>query len=101
MPQFDVKMKILGELHEYPHWLNLEEASNIALIEKTLKKQLQGEAKTIIKKFQRLKVDPLGFGDQVRRREKGWDYKEFQKQYPDIKINVTTEVEVVESGVIE
>lgn len=101
VPQFDVKMKILGELHEYPHWLNLEEASNIALVEKTFKKQLHGEANTIISKFQRLRVDPLGFGDQVRRREKGWDYKEFQKQYPDIRINVSTEVEVVESGVIE
>ncbi len=101
VPQFDVKMKIFGEIHEYPHWLNLEKVSNLNLIEKTFKNQVHEEAEKIIKKFQRLQVDPLGFGDQVRRREKGWDYKDFQKQYPDIKINVTTEVEVVESGVIE
>ncbi|MET3727262.1 spore germination protein [Fictibacillus halophilus] len=101
VPQFNVKMKILGEIHEYPHWLNLEQAENIALIKKTLKGQLQDEAQGIVKKFQQLQVDPLGFGDQVRRRERGWDYKVFLKQYPSMKINVTTEVDIVETGVIE
>lgn len=101
VPQFNVKMNILGEIHEYPHWLNLEQPANIALIEKTLKKQLQDEAQGIVKKFQKLKVDPLGLGDQVRRREKGWDYEVFKKQYPSMKIKVSTEVDVVETGVIE
>ncbi|MBH0169587.1 Ger(x)C family spore germination protein [Fictibacillus sp. 18YEL24] len=101
VPQFNIKMKILGEIHEYPHWLNLEQPANIALIEKTLKKQLQDEAQGIVKKFQKLKVDPLGLGDQVRRREKGWDYQVFKKQYPSMKIKVSTEVDVVETGVIE
>jgi spore germination protein len=101
VPEFDVNLKIFGEIHEYPPWLNLEEKPNIDLIEKTLKKQINKEAKKITAKFQRLNVDPLGFGDQVRRREKKWDFKRFQEQYPDMKITVSTEIEIVESGVIE
>jgi spore germination protein len=101
VPEFEVKLKILGEIHEYPPWLNLEEKPNIDLIENTFKKQINKDAKKIITKFQRLNVDPLGFGDQVRRREKNWDFKRFQEQYPDMKITVSTEIEIVESGVIE
>jgi spore germination protein len=101
VPEFDVKLKILGEIHEYPPWLNLEEKPNIDLIEETFKKQINKEAKKITAKFQKLNVDPLGFGDQVRRREKGWNFKKFQKQYPDMKITISTEVDIVESGVIE
>jgi spore germination protein len=101
VPEFEVKMKILGEIHEYPPWLNLEEKHNIELIEKTFKKQVEKDAKKIIAKFQRLQIDPLGLGDQVRRREKGWDFKTFKKQYPDMKIKLTTDIEIVESGVIE
>lgn len=101
VPEFDVRLKILGEIHEYPPWLNLEEKPNIVLIEKAFKKQINKEAKKIIAKFQGLNVDPLGFGDQVRRREKNWNFKEFQKQYPDMKINVSTDIDIVESGVIE
>ena len=101
VPEFDVKLEILGEIHEYPPWLNLEEKPNIDLIENTFKKQINKDAKKIIAKFQKLKVDPLGFGDQVRRREKNWNFKRFQEQYPDMKITVSTEIEIVESGVIE
>ncbi|MBY6036766.1 Ger(x)C family spore germination protein [Fictibacillus nanhaiensis] len=101
VPEFTVKMKILGEIHEYPPWLNLEQKSDIDLIEKTFTKKVKREAETIIQKFQKLQIDPLGFGDQVRRREKGWDYKKFKTQYPDMKVNVSTDVEIVESGVIE
>jgi spore germination protein len=101
VPEFDVKVKILGEIHEYPPWLNLEEKSNVVLIEKTFKEQINKETKKLIAKFQRLRIDPLGLGDQVRRREKNWNFETFKKQYPDLKINVKTDVEIVESGVIE
>lgn len=101
VPEFQIKMKILGEIHEYPPWLNLELKPNIELIEKTFKKQVNDQAVEMIDKFQKLKIDPLGLGDQVRRREKNWDFKQFKEQYPDMKIKVTTDVEIVESGVIE
>jgi spore germination protein len=101
VPEFDVKLKILGEIHEYPPWLNLEEEPNIKLIEKTFSKQINQEANKIIAKFQRLNVDPLGFGDQVRRRERNWDFKKFKEQYPNMKVKISTDIEIVESGVIE
>lgn len=62
---------------------------------------VEKDAKKIIAKFQRLQIDPLGLGDQVRRREKGWDFITFKKQYPDMKIKLTTDIEIIESGVIE
>ncbi|MCM3718194.1 Ger(x)C family spore germination protein [Fictibacillus phosphorivorans] len=101
VPEFNIKLKILGEIHEYPPWLDLENKQNIQLVEKTLTKEINKDAKKIIAKFQRLNVDPLGLGDQVRRREKNWVFKRFKEQYPDMKISVSTDFEIVESGVIE
>jgi spore germination protein len=40
---------------------------------------VEKDAKKIIAKFQRLQIDPLGLGDQVRRREKRLELYNFQK----------------------
>jgi spore germination protein len=101
VPEFHIDIKISGEIHEYPPWLNLELQPNIKLIEDAFKKEVNQQAEDMIKNFQRLHIDPLGLGDQVRRREKNWNFKEFEKQYQDIKITVSTDVDIVESGVIE
>ncbi|WNB92894.1 Ger(x)C family spore germination protein [Bacillus sp. NEB1478] len=101
IPEFHIDIKILGEIHEYPPWLNLELPANIKLIEDTFKKDVDKQSKEMMKKFQQLHIDPLGLGDQVRRREKYWNFKDFEKNYRKLKIKVSTNIDIVESGVIE
>ncbi|MFC7370926.1 Ger(x)C family spore germination protein [Fictibacillus iocasae] len=100
-PKFNIQASILGEIHEYPHWLNLEQKSNINLIERAFKKDIEKQAKDMIAKFQKLRIDPLGLGDQVRRRERGWAFEEYKKQYQNMEIKVSAKIEIVQTGIIE
>ncbi|MFC0187572.1 Ger(x)C family spore germination protein [Fictibacillus aquaticus] len=100
-PKFTLNATILGEIHEYPHWLNLEQKPSIDLVESAFKKEIDMQAAAMVSKFQELGIDPLGLGDQLRRRERGWDFAKYREQYKDMEINVSTKVKIVQTGIIE
>ena len=70
-------------------------------IEKQMEQDVKEEAEILIKKFQALKVDPLGLGEQVRSRTRNWDEKKWEDMYPTINVNVNMDVKITESGVVE
>jgi spore germination protein len=94
-----IKIKVEAILREYSGG-NVDKAM-IKKIEKAMKKDIEEKANRMIKKFQKLKIDPLGVGEQVRTRTRKWDMKKFDKQYPTLPIKVEAKVKVIETGVIE
>ena len=70
-------------------------------IEKQMEQDVKEQAEILIKKFQALKVDPLGLGEQVRSRTRNWDEKKWNDMYPTINVKVNMDVKITESGVVE
>lgn len=70
-------------------------------IGKQMEQDLKEQAEMMIKKFQALKVDPLGLGEQVRSRTRNWDEKKWNDMYPTINVKVKVDVKILESGVVE
>ncbi len=70
-------------------------------IEKQMEQDIKEQAEILIKKFQALKVDPLGLGEQVRSRTRNWDEKKWNDMYPTINVKVKMDVKITESGVVE
>jgi spore germination protein len=66
-----------------------------------MEQDIKEQAEIMIKKFQVLKVDPLGLGEQVRSRTRNWDEKKWNNMYPTIHVKVKLDVEIIESGVVE
>ncbi|WP_419180568.1 Ger(x)C family spore germination C-terminal domain-containing protein [Bacillus salipaludis] len=46
----------------------------------------------LIQSFQKLKIDPIGLGDEVRSRTRNLNDRKWLTQYPSAKINVKVHV---------
>lgn len=73
----------------------------IRKIEKKMENVLKKRAEKLIVKLQKLDVDPLGVGEQVRTRTRSWDKKEWEKLYPNIPFQVNVKLNILESGAVE
>ncbi|MFS0599840.1 Ger(x)C family spore germination protein [Peribacillus frigoritolerans] len=73
----------------------------IKIIEDKMSKDVKERSEKLVRNFQKLHVDPLGIGEQVRTRTRSWDKKKWDEIYTSIPINVNAKVEILESGVVE
>ena len=73
----------------------------IRKIEKKMEEELKRRAEKLIVKLQKLDVDSLGVGEQVRTRTRSWNKKEWEKLYPTIPFQVNVKMNILESGAVE
>ncbi|MFD6209707.1 Ger(x)C family spore germination protein [Peribacillus sp. NPDC060253] len=94
-----IKLEIKAMLREYTgKEIN---PKMIKIIEDKMSKYVKGRSEDLVRNFQKLHVDPLGVGEQVRTRTRSWDKKKWDEIYTSIPINVEAKVEILESGVVE
>ncbi|MCM3567132.1 Ger(x)C family spore germination protein [Neobacillus mesonae] len=98
-PEVTVELTVKGIIRESKKIRTSEAA--VERIRKGMEKQLEDQADEMIRTFQKAQIDPLGFGHEVRSRMRGFDYKKWLEQYPNLKIKVKTQVDILEKGVIE
>ncbi|WP_419881541.1 Ger(x)C family spore germination protein [Peribacillus sp. B-H-3] len=55
----------------------------------------------MMKKFQKLHVDPLGLGEKMRSKTRNFDFKEWKEKYPKMDITVKMDVELSQSGIVD
>lgn len=99
-PEITINVQIKGIIRQHSG----EKIHPKKLYEKTeqqMEQDVQEQAEIMIKKFQALKVDPLGLGEQVRSRTRNWDEKKWNDMYPTINVKVKVDVKITESGVVE
>ncbi|MFB5660474.1 Ger(x)C family spore germination protein [Alteribacillus sp. HJP-4] len=96
-PVISVNLDMKGFINEYSG--EKLTPSKVKQIKKKVKREIQQNAEKLIKEFQEQEVDPIGFGDQVKTRTRQWDEKNWNEKYPDLDIQVTTNVQIVHSGV--
>lgn len=69
-------------------------------IEQNMEEEIETKGKEMIKKFQDLKIDPLGIGFQVKHRSRNWSKEKWDELYPGTEVKVEAEVEISEAGVV-
>lgn len=74
---------------------------NLDLIQRQMKKTLEKEGNAIIKKIQKLNVDPLRIGDRVRTYDRNWTKEKWVDIYPHITIHLNVDVNLAQTGIIE
>lgn len=96
---FNVKMQ--GTIVESTGTLNLKSVKTIESIQKQMEKQFKEKAQKMIKRFQKLGVDPLCIGTHVRSHDRSWNKQWWDKMYPRVHIHVNVDVDIQQTGALD
>ncbi|MDF2649610.1 MAG: Ger(x)C family spore germination protein [Paenibacillus sp.] len=89
-----ISLKLFVDINDFSNKNDLQE------LKQQMGQHFSSEIKSMLEKFQRNHVDPIGFGDLYRGRQKKWSEQEFHNQtYPNLTFEVNTEIVIIHSGV--
>ena len=54
-----------------------------------------------MRKFQELKIDPLGIGEKVRSHFRNFDKEAWKDRYPTVPVEFDMKVRIVNTGITE
>ncbi|MFB4163465.1 Ger(x)C family spore germination protein [Alteribacillus sp. JSM 102045] len=101
-PKYDIELKIQGEITDHTGNIDLSDPKQVAEIETSVGNQIKTEGDKLIKRFQELKIDPIGFGEKYRSKTRNWKPNEWKENiYPETKANVKVDLKILQSGAIE
>ncbi|TYR81772.1 Ger(x)C family spore germination protein [Priestia megaterium] len=98
-PRILIDLTIDTEIKISPSWFNLNK--HVLELEQVLNEQFNEEVERLVLLFQEYNIDPLGLGEKVRATSRNWDYQRFKDIYPDIKTTVHTNVNILNTGIVE
>ncbi|MDM5317143.1 Ger(x)C family spore germination protein [Fictibacillus sp. b24] len=99
-PAIDIVVKIKGRISEAPK-IPVSKPPLVEQLERATEKEMSEKINKMVDKLQKWNVDPIGLGDLARSRRRGFNFEQWEKQYPDIPINVKVKVEIVQAGITE
>lgn len=95
----DVEIKIEGLIREYTG--AMVTTGVVKKIEKEFENQINKEAMAMIKELQEMEIDPIGFGQFIKTKTRGFDFKRWEDEYKNLTVNVKTDVIITEVGIVE
>ncbi|MGD6901994.1 Ger(x)C family spore germination protein [Bacillus infantis] len=97
--ELKVEINIKGIIREYSgKQLTIKEIKGV---EKNFENLIDRETEALITRFQKEGIDPVGIGALVKSKTRGFDFKKWEDEYKRMSVKVTSNVEILESGVIE
>lgn len=94
-----VEIKIKGLIREYTG--KIITPAGIKEIEKEFENEVNNEASAMIKNFQEQGIDPVGFGQFIKSKTRGFDFKRWEDEYKNLTVHVKTDVVITEVGIVE
>ncbi|ALS25234.1 MULTISPECIES: Ger(x)C family spore germination protein [Paenibacillus] len=99
IPKIAIDLTMDTEIKDVPPGTLLTGTKNLRDLEKLIGKHFNDDIRNLISLFQKHRTDPLGLGDLVRTKSRNWDYKRFQDEiYPQLKTEVNTKVNIIQTG---
>ncbi|WP_096154902.1 MULTISPECIES: Ger(x)C family spore germination protein [Bacillus] len=100
-PTINIHLAVDGVLKEYGGE-DIADDERAKEIQENISDKLISESMNLIKQFQEIGVDPLGLGYEVKTRKRGFDIKKWEDQtYPNVEVNVTSNVRIIGTGIVE
>lgn len=94
-----INIEIYGIIREYTGKALTPEI--IKEVEKKLEDQVERESVKLLKRFQELGIDPVGFGQMMKQQERNFDFNKWEDEYKQLTFDVKCDVVIGETGVIE
>ncbi|MBS8265807.1 Ger(x)C family spore germination protein [Mesobacillus boroniphilus] len=101
--EFELKIKLNTRLLEINQAVDLKNPANLKQIDKKLSEKIEKDLGDFITKAKELGSDPFGLGEIYRKSVRGSNLttEKWHEMYPDSKVNVKVDLEIVRTGVVE
>lgn len=101
-PHFRCHIHFRGEITDYTGPLTLTKDETMNKIEEGMARQIATKGEELLKRFQSLGIDPVGLGEKYRSHTRDWKPEVWHDSiYEQATVEVTAEVEIVQSGITE
>lgn len=98
-PHFLLKMHLSGILDDYNGDLDLTDDKNLIKLESKIDKQLEKEAYSLIKTFQKYKVDPVGFGNVIKAHyPRPWSKEKWDDAMANATFKIQIHTDIISTG---
>ncbi|RAP74717.1 Ger(x)C family spore germination protein [Paenibacillus montanisoli] len=97
-PVILIKIKMKVSVREKPEYIRFETKEDISALERKLAAYLVKKAEDFISLCKSKQVDPIGLGDFMRSKSRGWNEKDFQASYPSLKAKIRIDLKIVQSS---
>lgn len=101
--QFELKISLKTRLLEINQALDLKNPAYLKQLETRLDEKITSDIENLIKKARELGADPFGFGEIYRKsvRHANLTSEKWHSMYPESKVDVKIEFEILRTGVVE
>ncbi|WP_079506725.1 Ger(x)C family spore germination protein [Mesobacillus jeotgali] len=101
--QFELKVKMETRLLEINQALDLKNPVYLKQLETKLDEKITSEIENLITKARELGADPFGFGEIYRKSVRGTNLttEKWHSMYPESKVDVKIDFEIMRTGVVE
>lgn len=101
--QFELKVKLKTRLLEINQKFDLKNPANLKKLEARLGEKVTSDIESLIEKARQIGADPFGFGEIYRKNVRGSNLTsaKWHKMYPESKVNVKVNFEILRTGVVE
>jgi spore germination protein len=97
-PSVTIHVKIGGVVVQSVDGLNFNKEKAIKLVEQTMEKEIEQKGEQLIRRFQKLGIDPLGIGAKVRTHDRDWSPKKWKDLYPNTDVTLKVDVTIKQTG---
>ncbi len=98
-PKFRIEINLDGILNETTRFKLPSDPKFLAKLESKLTKDLEEDCLNMLEEFKEKNIDPIGFGNVLKSRVRGFDYDQWKEIYPSADIEVDVNVEILETGI--
>lgn len=77
------------------------EKGEVKEVEKALEKQINKTCMQLLEEFQKQEVDPVGLGHFVKTKTRNFNFDKWHNDYQNVTFKVSTNVRILEVGVVE
>ncbi|WP_283244051.1 Ger(x)C family spore germination protein [Bacillus suaedaesalsae] len=98
-PEINIKINLEAHIREFSG--DKLDPKMIKKIEKRFSKIVEKSCEEMLYDFIEQEIDPVGIGLLAKTQTRKFDYKKWEEAYPKSKVNITSEVYVSETGIVE
>ncbi|WP_127588461.1 Ger(x)C family spore germination protein [Paenibacillus koleovorans] len=98
LPALSIQVRLNAQIRDYPFSIHLTDSGKRKEVERQIEQFLVKQIKRFIAFLQEHRVDPVGFGNIVRSRDRSFQPNEFQDHYPQMKTDVSVKVNIRLTG---
>ncbi len=101
VPEISIRTEVEALARKVPEQVKLATPEGLSEMEREGASYIEREIEALLKYFKERRVDPVGFGDMVRSRDRRWNERVFQELYPSVGTEVTVKLNIFQTGVGE